>query len=200
MIPRLVKVFPNVHLPTVIRSSSLSILATCAETDWRALVPWSNDLVKSCLDLIRVESVTDTGHEHGNRSRQTEGDEKDHQIGREAITVQAQDPKHPALRRSALVFLGLLFDALSKAVDESLVGHQPTSTTAASSIRLANPSIDSRPSASSNDSTHRMIDPHLVQAATTLLDHVKFTDTDSLASYQAGEVLDILRRLQARLY
>lgn len=57
IVPVLSKTFPDQNLPTVLRSSSLSILSTCAEADPLALTRYSDDLVNAAIDLIQIESV-----------------------------------------------------------------------------------------------------------------------------------------------
>ena len=174
----------------MIRSSSLSILATCADTEWRALLPWSNDLIGSCLDLLRLESVSQTQtplkhtkpHDEADDDDRDDEEENDIQRNNNEPT-QTNDSKHPALRRAALVFLGLMFDSVAKAIAENT-----GQTSSQPEIRL-----DIKPSASSPPPAP--VDAHLIQSARTVLNYIKHTDIDTLASHQAGEVLQILRQI-----
>jgi hypothetical protein len=193
VVPRLNQVFPNTNLPTVLRSSSLSILATCAETDWKALLPWSNDLVGACLDLLRLESSpasqrtrkTNQPNDHDEHNDHNDEDDTQEQKTEREPTI-SNDSKHPVLRRAALFFLGLLFDSIAKASGEQLERQvlQPNE------IRL---SVQRQ---SSTRSPSRNIDPHYLQAAQTVLGYIKHTDIDTLAAHQAGEVLQILQRIR----
>jgi hypothetical protein len=185
----------------VIRSSSLSILATCADTEWRALLPWSNDLIASCLDLLRLESVShlppktsipsnklNDKHEESDDDDDDSNDDDNNDKKTERTDTEPtkiNDSKHPALRRAALVFLGLMFDAVARASAEasSAQGNQLPE------IRMS----------TTNRSTSTLpetpVDPQLIQSARTVLNYIKHTDIDSLAAHQAGEVVQILRQL-----
>lgn len=181
----------------MIRSSSLSILATCADTEWRALLPWSNDLIGSCLDLLRLESVSQRRNQSNstNSDNNGESEDKDENGGEEDDDTQrpndeptrSNDSKHPALRRAAVVFLGLIFDSIAKAAaqdtDNDSHSLQPE-------FRM-----NTRPATRQNHPAP--VDAHLVQSARTVLSYIKHTDVDSLTSHQAGEVLQILRHIPA---
>jgi len=187
-VPRLLRVFPNRNLATVIRSSSLSILATCADTEWRALLPWSNDLIASCLDLLRLESVSHQPTSESNPSDKLNEDNEERDDEQTPTTnepTRINDSKHPALRRAALVFLGLIFDAVAKAAAEALEAQ----TARHPEIRMTTTrhTVSATPSAA--------VDPSLITSAKTVLNYIKHTDVDSLAAHQAGEVVQILRQL-----
>lgn len=180
----------------MIRSSSLSILATCADTEWRALLPWSNDLIGSCLDLLRLESVSQRRKQSKSiePDNNRESEDKDENGGGQDDTqrpndepTRNNDSKHPALRRAAVVFLGLMFDSVAKAAaqdsDNDIHSLQPEIRTSI------------RPATSQN--LPAPVDTHLVQSARTVLNYIKHTDVDSLTSHQAGEVLQILRHIPA---
>ncbi|WWC61582.1 uncharacterized protein I303_104166 [Kwoniella dejecticola CBS 10117] len=57
IVPPLMSIYPNNILPTVLRSSALSILSTCARVAPYSILPWAGDLASSTLDLIQLESV-----------------------------------------------------------------------------------------------------------------------------------------------
>lgn len=182
LIPKLIRVFPQVHLPTVMRASSLSILSVCADIDWRAILPWAQDLLGACLDLLQLESV-----------RAVAGPPKASDRNSAAETssepIRAHDSKHPALRRAALVFIGQLFNAV--ATSEQLEQEQ------ASGHRAGTPSITLDTRRSETPSEHRpVLHPGLMQKAGNVLGYLEATDVDSLAVHQAGEALAILRQLR----
>jgi hypothetical protein len=187
-VPRLLRVFPNKNLPTVIRSSSLSILAACADTEWRALLPWSNDLIASCLDLLRLESVSHQPTREPNPPNEPNEDDEERDDEHTPTTnepTRTNDSKHPALRRAALVFLGLIFDAVAEATAEA----SEAQTARHPEIRMTT----TRHTVSAPSSA--AVDPSLITAAKTVLNYIKHTDVDSLAAHQAGEVVQILRQL-----
>ncbi|WWC70477.1 uncharacterized protein I206_104428 [Kwoniella pini CBS 10737] len=57
IVPPLMSIYPLNTLPTVVRSSALSILSTCARVAPYSIFPWSDELASSTLDLIQIESV-----------------------------------------------------------------------------------------------------------------------------------------------
>ena len=186
--PRLLRVFPNRDLPTVIRSSSLSILATCADTEWRSLLPWSDDLIASCLDLLRLESVSHQPNKESTSTNEPNEDDEEQDNENKVTTnepTRTNDSKHPALRRAALVFLGLMFDAVAKATAET--SEAQSARRPEIRITTTRHSVSAPPPAA--------VDPSLITSAKTILNYIKHTDVDSLAAHQAGEVVQILRQL-----
>lgn len=186
VVPKLIRVFPQVYLPTVMRASSLSILSVCADVDWRAMIPWAEDLLGACLDLLQLESVRP-----GATSRKAE----DSNGAVESISepVRTHDSKHPALRRAALVFLGQLFSAVAVSEEQELEAtlSQRTST--------GMPSITLHTEGMVETSEQRpppILHPGLMQKAGNVLGYLQATDVDSLAAHQAGEALHLLRQLR----
>lgn len=178
----------------MIRSSSLSILATCADTEWRALLPWSNDLISSCLDLLRLESVSHTQTPPKNTiyNEKDDSDEEHHEEENDQPRnnnepTRTNDSKHPALRRAAIVFLGLIFDSVAKAEAENNL-----TLTSRPEIRMDIRSAPAHPAVSP-------VEGHLIQSARTVLNYIRHTDVDSLAAHQAGEVLQILRQMPSSI-
>ncbi|KAJ9112328.1 hypothetical protein QFC19_000748 [Naganishia cerealis] len=186
LVPRLNRVFPQAYLPTVLRASALSILSTCADVDWRAVIPWAQDLLGACLDLLQLESVRSS-----TRLPTSEGSEA---APAQPVTepLNTHDGKHPALRRAALTFLGLLFNSIATSEQQQretyLAREQsmgtPTITMASNALRP--PVTDGTP----------IIHPGLMQKAGNVLGYLQATDVDSLAAHQAGEALYILRQLR----
>ncbi|EJC97432.1 uncharacterized protein FOMMEDRAFT_24437 [Fomitiporia mediterranea MF3/22] len=57
IVPRLFAVVRASHLPTTLRTSAVSLLATAADTNALALNPYSVDLIGAMVDLVQIESV-----------------------------------------------------------------------------------------------------------------------------------------------
>ncbi|KAL5487549.1 hypothetical protein ACEPAI_5657 [Sanghuangporus weigelae] len=60
IVPSLFAVVRAVHLPTTLRTSAVSLLATAADTNALALSAFSADLITAMVDLVQVESVRAT--------------------------------------------------------------------------------------------------------------------------------------------
>ncbi|KAJ9105392.1 hypothetical protein QFC21_001762 [Naganishia friedmannii] len=185
LVPKFNRVFPQAYLPTVLRASSLSILSTCADVDWRAVIPWAQDLLGACLDLLQLESVRTTVQPQS----QSNGSATSTPVPE---PLNANDGKHPALRRAALTFLGLLFNSVATSEQHERETAQmraqtlemPAITMITNTLRT--PATDSTP----------IIHPGLMQKAGNVLGYLQATDVDSLAAHQAGEALYILRQLR----
>ncbi|KAI0291027.1 hypothetical protein B0F90DRAFT_1781194 [Multifurca ochricompacta] len=93
LVPPLFALVRGSHLPTTIRTSSLSLLATCADTNNLALIPYANDLANAMLDLLRSKA------HHSVKS--TDMDSQ----------PTVADPRFPPFRRASLHFLGVLVRA-----------------------------------------------------------------------------------------
>lgn len=104
VIPPLLRVFPDASLPTVIRSSALSILGIAMHTDHLGMLPWRDELLEACLDLIEIELVP--------LQKASDAPFDPH---------QSKNSKHPVLRRAALVLVAELLE--SPVLDQ--VAHEP---------------------------------------------------------------------------
>jgi hypothetical protein len=174
-------VFPARYLPTIVRSSSLSILAACAEADPQALLPWSQDVVNSVLDLVQIESVPMT------RARpvvveitEVEPPTKKLPAIVDEEPTNINDSSHPVLRRGALVFLGLHIHSLLNE-ERSQSAEMPVVT------------LDIRTQAVQPKQT---LPDQLLQRARTILRYVKETDVDALVRQQAGEAEALVKQLR----
>lgn len=58
MAPGLMRAFRSPSIPTNLRASALSVLATCMEVSTVALIPWTDELVSGMIDLLRLETVS----------------------------------------------------------------------------------------------------------------------------------------------
>ena len=79
----------------VLRSSSLTILATCAEVSSMSLLPQQEILLDACLDILSLES----------RSSRTL------KLKDETVDALELASTHPSLRRGALLLINLLISA-----------------------------------------------------------------------------------------
>ncbi|WRT66062.1 uncharacterized protein IL334_003014 [Kwoniella shivajii] len=129
IVPPLMSVYPDQNLPTVIRSSALSILSTCARVSPYTILSWAAQLAMSTLDLIQVEStasspfrrqspvVIATVEEKPKWGKSnlvqliddeplSEEEKPNDEVTQPRITdeepTKIQDSKHPTLRRAAL--------------------------------------------------------------------------------------------------
>jgi hypothetical protein len=164
------------------RASSLSILSTCVDVDWRAILPWVQDLLGACLDLLQLESVRPVAN--SKRAKDASASEE---------PIRPNDSKHPALRRAALVFIGQLFDAV--AISEK----SEREATILSSQSSGSPSVRLTSNQGLRESVAYAppaIHPGLMQKAGNVLGYLEATDVDSLAAHQAGEALALLRQLR----
>lgn len=180
----MLRVFPQAHLPTVLRASSLSILSTCVDVDWRAVLPWVQDLLGACLDLLQLESLRSSG---------TTKADRDNALDPVREPTRIHDSKHPALRRAALVFVGQLFNAaaLSQQDEHQAFNAQLRSSREISVHVKADQGVRTREAYLLS-----AIHPGLLQKAGNVLGYLKATDIDSLTAHQAGEALSLLKQLQ----
>ena len=106
MVPRLFSLVRGSHLPTTIRTSSLSLLATCADTADLALLPYAHDLANAMLDLLQVE-----GNAPARASLPSTEAEATASMDNEPTTA---DARFPPFRRASLHFLGVLVRAYTR--------------------------------------------------------------------------------------
>ena len=57
LIPPLFALVRGSYLPTTLRTSALSLLATIADTADLALLPYAHDIAHAMLDLLQIEGV-----------------------------------------------------------------------------------------------------------------------------------------------
>jgi hypothetical protein len=101
-------------LPVALRSSALTVLATCAESAPLSLLSEINTLIEACLDLLSVESS----------SKKTVFQpiliEERNKIEETADPLECAST-HPSLRRGAILFLTLLMRAMQEKGDLQVV-------------------------------------------------------------------------------
>lgn len=108
LIPQLFSLVRNSHLPTTIRTSSLSLLATCADTADLALLPYAHDLANAMLDLLQVEG--------GASARAADANRPPTEAAPASMDSEptAADARFPPFRRASLHFLGVLMRAYTR--------------------------------------------------------------------------------------
>lgn len=196
--------FRNANLPTILRTSALSLLSTGAEVDHLALLPWSNDLASAAVDLIQIESVASSPFRPSPapaaptpakpKVMLIDDDEPDPEPqAPETPRIVDEDPtakdsKHPALRRAAVVFLGLLTASVIEAS-----GEQEPADEGEFKLRLPG-QIQAAPK---TERVNVGLDKRTLDRAGTVLRYVAGTDRDEVVRGQAGEVVALVERLKA---
>lgn len=104
------------HVPTVLRTSSLSLLGECVGTYAFAILPYVEDLSEAMLDLLQIETVA----ARPEKVKQEETSDSPITMDSEPTSTNA---KLPALRRAALHFLSLLIRETTKQTYESSQSH-----------------------------------------------------------------------------
>jgi hypothetical protein len=217
LIPSLLFVLRTPTLPTPLRYSALTILATAIETSPLALMSQSDLLTEACLTLLTVESrplqprwreepaLAPKAKTRRESSTSDDSDEDEHeeappvQLGRDGKPRRPEetpdpishiDSKHPSLRRAAILFLGMLFRTaahLSAEAVEEVAGYDELNP-------LGTLSMPGSGSVSTKAGGGRTGGAVLVgrearERAKVVLRYVGETDEDSLVRHQAGEVL-----------
>lgn len=116
LVPPLLKTLRSHHVPTTLRTSSISLLAECVKTYTLAMLPYLADLDDAIIDLLQLETVPATprsSEENSNTADQTPTMDSD---------PTSTNSKFPPFRRAALHFLSLLFRETTKQIYESSFG------------------------------------------------------------------------------
>lgn len=110
LVPPLSHVFRSHHIPTVLRTSALSLLSECVNTSSHAFLPYAEDLSDAMIDLLQVESVRAV-LKPSSASADDKGSSDDQVKPTMDTQPTSTDSKLPPLRRAALYFLQLLLRA-----------------------------------------------------------------------------------------
>lgn len=113
LVPPLFALVRNADVPTVIRMSSISLLADCVDTYFLSILPYVEDLCVGLVDLLQLESVSAKTQ----KDRTTELDEVQPPLTIDSDPT-SRNTKLPPLRRAALHFLTLLIRALAKLIHD----------------------------------------------------------------------------------
>ncbi|KAG8745544.1 hypothetical protein FRC10_007722 [Ceratobasidium sp. 414] len=118
LVPPLFRLVRAEGLPTILRSSALSILAQCVETSPAALTPWTDDMLSGMIDILQIESVRATPLTRVAREEARSSTGKT--VADKEIDARPQDAgsKLPPLRRSALLCFALVVRSMIAGVYE----------------------------------------------------------------------------------
>ncbi|KAK2466187.1 hypothetical protein APHAL10511_001829 [Amanita phalloides] len=104
LIPSLFAVLRSLDVPTILRTSSLSLLADCVNTYTLVTLPYIVDLANGMIDLLQIETVPATdGSSKRNEHVEPEAGAKS--MGSQPLSTNS---KFPPLRRAALHLFSLL--------------------------------------------------------------------------------------------
>jgi len=99
-----------------LRTSSLSLLAECGNTNILSLLPYSNDLSEAMVDLLQTESVPAANRGRTPPEDDPKGESQPTTTDSQPMSINS---KLPPLRRAALHFLSLLFRATAAHAHDS---------------------------------------------------------------------------------
>ncbi|KZT24535.1 ARM repeat-containing protein [Neolentinus lepideus HHB14362 ss-1] len=116
LVPSLYEMVRNTSLPTAVRSSALSLLATCIKTSALALIPYIEDLSLAMVDLLQLESKPVVARTLGSADEASEDKQPPETMDTDPTS---KDSKLPPFRRAALHFLSLLLKASTEQIYES---------------------------------------------------------------------------------
>lgn len=167
--PPLIFTVRSSHLPTTLRTSSVSLLAQCVETNSLAMTAYTTELCSSMLDLVQVETVTVRNVDRNDAETTGENDEASIHPSMDTHPTSTNS-KFPPLRRAALHFLARLIRSVTSRVYDS--------------------------SNNGSSEADMFIQGRLLQRATTLLGYVAVTDGDGVVRVLAREVVENLEGLK----
>jgi hypothetical protein len=166
LVPPLFRIFRSPHVPTTLRTSSLSLLGECEKTNPLSLSAYVDDLFEAMIDLLQVESAARVtlGSSKNTRSEDESG-ENTKEFNTQVTDPTTTDSKSSSLRRAALHFLSMVIRATT--------------------IRL----YDS--SSKSEVKRHRS-----TKRARITLAYTASTDEDAVVRVMAREALEALEQMQ----
>ena len=176
LIPPLFGLVRASYLPTTIRTSSLSLLATIADTTDLALLSYAHDLANAMLDLLQIEGARASAQVQLPQSSKEENPISGSPPATASMDNHptAADAKFPPFRRASLHFLGMLVRAYTRRAYAS---------------SDSSPDVGGLPPA--NDFPARR--------AMTTLGYVAATDADAVVRVMAREVADAVQALERAL-
>ncbi len=166
----------------------------CVDSDWTSLIPWCDDLISACVDLVQLESVP-VLRERTKEKKRAQIEDPSIGCGKAPSgalpePVKANDSKHPALRRAALVLLGVTLDVVSRHTQEA--AEQRARTQSEPMIRI----LDTKEPWIGTQQLHPpVIDLTKLGRARTVIQYIEATDEDDLVRHQAMEILAIMDNL-----
>ena len=181
LVPPLLSTLRAAHLPTTLRTSSISLFAQCVGTNALALSAYTRELCEAMVDLVQVETVPTENESTKPRDRGPAATTESMTKGSSVTSTKtvpsptmdalptSTNPKFPPLRRAALHFLTLLLRSITSRVYENSSG-----------------GINEAVSLLHGGTLKRM---------TTVLGYVVVTDRDEVVRVMAREVLEVLEGL-----
>jgi hypothetical protein len=172
LIPPLFALVRGSYLPTTLRTSALSLLATIADTADLALLPYAHEVAHAMLDLLQIEGARALVQARGQQDPvSTPTDANFSPISPSSMSMDDQpmaaDPTFPPFRRASLHFLGILVRAYTRRAYDSSVGGSGMS-----------------------------VDDFPARRAATILAYIAATDADAVVRVMAGEVGDAVHTLE----
>jgi hypothetical protein len=119
LVPPLVYVFSSHHIPTILRTSAISLLSDSVNVNPLALLPYAVNLSEAMIDLLQVESQQEITQPQMQRSESMKRGEEDQSQATTVFQPISTDSKLPPIRRAALHFLTLLLRASTAGVYDS---------------------------------------------------------------------------------
>ena len=181
LIPPLFGLVRSSYLPTTLRTSAISLLATIADTANLTLLPYAHDIAHAMLDLLQIEgaraSVQAQGQQHP-ISTNTDTNVSPIPPSPQSSPIPSMDsqptvvdPTFPPFRRASLHFLGILVRAYTRRAYAS----------------------------SSVGGSGMLVDDFPTRRAATTLAYIAATDADAVVRVMAGEVDDAVHTLERAL-
>jgi hypothetical protein len=176
LIPPLFALVRGPYLPTTLRTSSLSLLATIADTADLALLPYAHDIAHAMLDLLQIEGARALAQGQHQHQHPAEADANPNSIPQPpTVSMDSQptaaNPIFPPFRRASLHFLGLLVRAYTRRAYAS------------ADTGINGPLVNDFP----------------IRRAATTLGYIAATDADAVVRVMAGEVGDAVHTLERAL-
>jgi hypothetical protein len=129
--------FTSPNVPTTLRTSALSLLGECENTNSLSLLAYVNDLFEAMIDLLQVESAAKATRPRSKDESEGTSKEPDTQV----TDPTATDSESPSLRRAALHFLSMVIRAttarLYDSSNESEVTHHMSTKRAKITLEFA---------------------------------------------------------------
>lgn len=181
LVPPLFALVRGSYLPTTLRTSALSLLATIADTADLALLPYAHEITHAMLDLLQIEGARALVQAQGHPvsvttdaiSSPISPSSPQSPIPNMDDQPMAANPTFPPFRRAALHFLGTLVRAYTRRAYAS--------------------------SGSGVDGSGMSADDFPTRRAATTLAYIAATDADAVVRVMAGEVGDAVHTLERTL-